>query len=275
MQKTPAAKPYSGFTAGVFLFFGTLLGFSGFLSLLLFLLLFLFSPLGRGLAGGADKLFLALGADNPDLAFVFRDAHHLMAFGAAKIFVGIPVAETVAHGGEPAADADGMVFDPVPVNEEGLVFLLSARDIAGEGAEDDPAPQDVGNQQNDQVAAEKAGDQGHDDVEDDKEKGKLVGSISADHKVAQPVHALTSIQRAMESLIDSDFCFPQSVSMRIFSRLRREKILTSESSSVYGAFQLFILSSMASKYDKVKSIYGSLQKVRKGLTGGVGNISAA
>ena len=104
--------------------------------------------------------------------------------------------ETVAHGGKPAADAGGMVFDPVPVNEEGLVFLLSARDIAGEGAEDDPAPQDVGNQQNDQVAAEKAGDQGHDDVEDDKEKGKLVGSISADHKVAQPVHALTSIQRS-------------------------------------------------------------------------------
>ena len=119
-----------------------------------------------------------------------------MAFGAAEIFVGFAVAETVAHGGKPAADADGMVFDPVPLNEEGLVFLLSARDVAGKGAEDDPAPKDIGNQQNNQIAAKQTGNQGHDDIDDNEEKGKLVGPISADHKVAQPVHALTSIQRS-------------------------------------------------------------------------------
>jgi hypothetical protein len=74
-----------------------------------------------------DKLFLALGAGNGDLAFASGNTHYLMAPGAIVIAV-LPV------------------FDPIQQLQIFPVFLVALVGIPGEAAENGPEQQAVGQQ---------------------------------------------------------------------------------------------------------------------------------
>lgn len=112
-------------------FAGFLRFFSSLLCCLFCPLLFFLCPLGKGLAGRTDKLVLTFGADNPDLALILRNPHHLVTGRTPEILMGFTVPDTIGLGFDPSAKADGVVHDPAPAGQKNLVFLAPGGNIPG------------------------------------------------------------------------------------------------------------------------------------------------
>ena len=119
--------------------------------------------------GLADKFFPALGTGDGDFSLAPGNTNHLMALGAVIVAV-LPV------------------FQPVEELKEFPVLLIPGIGVSGEGTENGPNHQSVGQgsqQQIDQGSMEKGGDQaGH--------------QADAQDRHIQPVGAITSCHEPLE-----------------------------------------------------------------------------